>query len=248
MGHKILFAGESWTSHTIHVKGFDSFTTSKYEEGVQWIRAAFEKNGHEFIFIPGQDVSAKFPYSMEELQSYDLLILSDIGANSFLLSEKTFTQSEKVPNRLKMIQEYVKEGGSFLMIGGYLSFMGIDGKGRYHNTPIEECLPVMMQEVDDRRECPEGISPKIADKVPEVFQNIPDLFPDVLGYNQFIAKPDSRVLMKVGDDPFLVVGTYGKGKTAAYASDCSPHWAPPEFVNWDGYPVFWNNLADYLVG
>ncbi|MBP7979955.1 MAG: cytoplasmic protein, partial [Sebaldella sp.] len=27
---KILIAGESWTSHTIHIKGFDTFTTSKY--------------------------------------------------------------------------------------------------------------------------------------------------------------------------------------------------------------------------
>jgi len=27
---KTLLAGESWTSHTTHVKGFDSFTTGSY--------------------------------------------------------------------------------------------------------------------------------------------------------------------------------------------------------------------------
>ena len=35
---KILIAGESWMSHTVHVKGFDSFTTSVYEEGIEYIK------------------------------------------------------------------------------------------------------------------------------------------------------------------------------------------------------------------
>ena len=30
---RVLLAGESWTMHTIHQKGFDSFTTTAYAEG-----------------------------------------------------------------------------------------------------------------------------------------------------------------------------------------------------------------------
>ena len=30
---KILLIGESWSIHMIHSKGFDSFTSTKYEEG-----------------------------------------------------------------------------------------------------------------------------------------------------------------------------------------------------------------------
>ncbi|EFM3814459.1 hypothetical protein HB114_002917, partial [Escherichia coli] len=30
---KVLFIGESWHIHMIHSKGYDSFTSSKYEEG-----------------------------------------------------------------------------------------------------------------------------------------------------------------------------------------------------------------------
>lgn len=247
MGLKILFAGESWTSYTIHVKGFDTFTTSKYEEGVEWIRQALEKGGHEFTFIPGQKVAEEFPFSVEELSCYDVVALSDIGANTFLLSEKTFTHSLKTPNRLKVIRDYVKFGGGLLMIGGYLTFMGIDGKGRYHNTPVEDCLPVIMKNGDDRRECPEGIRPVVVQNIPEIFCNVPVQFPEVLGYNQFSAKTGSVVAMEIDGDPFLVLGTYGKGRTAAFATDCSPHWAPPEFVNWEGYPVFWNNLISYLA-
>lgn len=34
---KILFIGESWHIHMIHSKGFDSFTSSKYEEGADYL-------------------------------------------------------------------------------------------------------------------------------------------------------------------------------------------------------------------
>ena len=40
---KILLAGESWTSVTTHIKGFDIFTTSRYERlkmvDMKWIFA-----------------------------------------------------------------------------------------------------------------------------------------------------------------------------------------------------------------
>lgn len=35
---KILLAGESWTIHSIHQKGFDSFTTTTYETGTKWFK------------------------------------------------------------------------------------------------------------------------------------------------------------------------------------------------------------------
>ena len=47
---KVLFAGESWISYSRHIKGFDSFFTAKYEEGIQWIKKSIEKAGYEFCF------------------------------------------------------------------------------------------------------------------------------------------------------------------------------------------------------
>src|SRR3990172_6529599 len=43
----VLIAGESWMTHSIHVKGVDSFTTSSYEEGVGYLRAALEGGDFE---------------------------------------------------------------------------------------------------------------------------------------------------------------------------------------------------------
>ena len=41
---------------------------------------------------------------------------------------------------LPRIEEYVKRGGSFVMIGGDRSF----GEGRYTGTPIEDVLPMKI--------------------------------------------------------------------------------------------------------
>ena len=42
---KALLLGESWTTHMIHQKGFDSFTTTEYVEGGQEFAAALKSDG-----------------------------------------------------------------------------------------------------------------------------------------------------------------------------------------------------------
>ena len=89
------------------------------------------------------------------------MILSDIGANTLLLSPEVFLEGKRVPNRLELIKEYVAQGGGLVMAGGYLSYQGIYGSARFHRTPIEEVLPVSMLAIDDRIEKPEGIHPSV---------------------------------------------------------------------------------------
>ena len=43
-------------------------------------------------------------------------------------------------------------GSSLLIIGGYLSFVGIEGKARFHGTPVEAALAVTVGVHDDRAE------------------------------------------------------------------------------------------------
>lgn len=40
---KVLFIGESWHIHMIHSKGYDSFTSSKYEEGATMVTGMLEE-------------------------------------------------------------------------------------------------------------------------------------------------------------------------------------------------------------
>jgi len=246
MSKKILIAGESWMSFTTHVKGFDTFNTSVYEEGIEWIRNALTKAGYEVEFMPNHLAAENFPFEMAELKKYDAVILSDIGANTLLLPKNTFSSSQKMPNRLKLIKEYVEDGGSFCMIGGYLTFTGIDAKARYNQTEIADILPIKMLDVDDRVEVCQGIEP-VKVKEHAIFDGIPTQWPHFLGYNKTIAIPEGEVLSTIGDDPLVAIREYGKGRTAVFTSDCSPHWAPPEFVNWEYYNVFWKNLMNWLI-
>lgn len=78
------------------------------------------------------------PRTLEDLQQFDLFILSDVSALS--LSRK----------QMELYRAWVQDfGGGFLMLGGENSF----GVGGYFRTPVEQMLPVRMEH-DDRQETP----------------------------------------------------------------------------------------------
>jgi uncharacterized membrane protein len=245
---RVLIAGESWVTHSIHTKGFDSFTTTEYNEGVAWLRAALEGGGWEVTFIPNHLAAREFPLTAEALAAYDVVMLSDIGANTLLLHPDTFVRSKPLPNRLHAIRDYVRNGGGLVMIGGYLTFQGIEAKGKWANSPVEEVLPVTLFQRDDRVESPQGVVPKVGDPGHQIVKGLGEEWPALLGYNEVIAKPDAEVLVRVGGDPLLVTGTFGAGRSVAFTSDCGPHWAPPPFCDWEGYAPLWNNIASWVSG
>ncbi|MGY4690895.1 glutamine amidotransferase [Salibacterium sp. K-3] len=246
---KLLLIGESWTKHTIHVKGFDSFTTSEYEEGAGWFLDAMKKAGIEVTYIRAHEIDETFPETDEALQQFDVVCLSDIGSNSLLLSANTFNDMKRSPNRLEMIRTFVENGGGFVMVGGYLSFQGIEAKGKFRGTVIEEILPVTLEIGDDRVETPEGKYPAVQNSAHPVLKGIPSSWPHFLGYNKLTADQNSDVLLSIGEarDPFVVTGTYHNGRTLAFASDMAPHWGPPAFVEWDHYETFWQQAVHWLA-
>lgn len=248
MTKRVLIAGESWVTHSIHTKGFDSFTTTEYNEGVQWLKAALEGGGWEVTFLPNHLAARDFPQTVEDIARYDVVMLSDIGANTLLLHPDTFVRSKPLPNRLVSIRDYVKNGGGLVMIGGYLTFQGIEAKGKWAGSPVEDALPVTLYHHDDRVESPQGVVPHVGDPSHAITQGLPIEWPALLGYNEVVAKPDAEVLVRIGGDPLVVAGTYGKGRSAVFTSDCGPHWAPPPFCDWTGYAPLWNNIANWVSG
>jgi uncharacterized membrane protein len=245
---RVLIAGESWVTHSIHTKGFDSFTTTEYNEGVRWLKAALESGGWEVTFLPNHLAARDFPQTAAALAAYDVVMLSDIGANTLLLHPDTFVRSVPLPNRLTAIKDYVLNGGGLVMIGGYLTFQGIDAKGQYAGTAIEEVLPVTLSRHDDRQENPQGVVAHVGDAGHPITKGIAGEWPALLGYNEVVAKPDAEVLVRVGGDPLIAVAEFGKGRSAVFTSDCGPHWAPPPFVDWAGYAPLWNNIANWVSG
>jgi uncharacterized membrane protein len=244
---KVLLVGESWTAVTTHYKGFDSFVTGGYDTGIAYFKRAMEGWG-EWVHMPGHEAQAGFPLEMEELHGYSTIILSDIGADTFLLHPRTWVGGERTPNRLRLIEEYVRKGGGLIMAGGYMSFQGIHGWARYHDSPVEEALPVEMMPYDDRVECPEGIEAKKTTTMHPITDELPFTWPYLLGYNRLKPKKDVKVLAMVGTDPLLVAGEYGDGRVVAWASDIGPHWCPKEFAEWEGYTKLWRSMVSWAGG
>jgi uncharacterized membrane protein len=245
---RVLIAGESWVTHSIHQKGFDSFTTTTYHEGADDLRAALEDGGLVADFLPNHLAPSGFPQSAEALDAYDCVILSDIGTNTLLLHPDTFDRGCATPNRLRLLREYVERGGGLIMVGGYLTFQGIEGKGRWAGTEVEAVLPVTLQPNDDRMERPEGVSPRLVAQHHPTARGLPRDWPPVLGYNQVALKPGATLVATVDDDVLLACGTAGRGRAIAYTTDCGPHWCPPEFVAWEGYARLWRQMVDWAGG
>ena len=241
----VLLVGESWNMFTTEFKGFNNFTFGYYEEAFRPFATALEGFAR-LTHIPAHLAATKFPLTLDAIKDYDVILFSDIGADTLLLHPDTFLKSQVLPNRLRLIQQYVNQGGGFAMIGGYMSFGGFEGKAHYHATPIEEILPVEIAPYDDRVEAPEGIQPVPTKPIHPIIRGVTGQWPVLLGYNRLKAKPRSEILLKVDKHPLLVVGDYGKGRTAAFSSDMSSHWGSHEFVTWRLYGRFWQQFIAWL--
>jgi uncharacterized membrane protein len=231
-----------------HIKGFDTFTTVVYEEGVDALRDALVASGHEVTFMPNHVAATDFPHTVGELRPWDVVMLSDIGSNTLLVPPATFARFESRPNRLAALRDWTRDGGGLAMIGGYLSFQGIEGKANYGGTPLAEVLPVVLEPGDDRVESPDDGTPRLTGVAHPVVDGLRERWPAILGYQRVAPKPEASVLALVDGHPLVVVGEPWSGRTLAYTSDVGPHWAPPEFLAWDGYRRFWDQAVRWLAG
>ena len=245
---KALLVGEAWQTIQFDIKGFDFFSRSSYHEAIEPLQNALESADIDTEFIPTPRAAREFPSSADEIAAYDVIVLSDIGFNTLALPPATFDDFEQVPNRLQLIEDFVEAGGGLIMIGGYLSFQGFNGKARYKDTPVESALPVTMQSYDDRVERSDGVVPIVTDSSHEVVAQLPEEWPALLGYNRVVSDDDANELVRVDDDPLVVVGEHGDGRSAAFTSDCAPHWGAPGFTDWEHYDEFWANLVDWVSG
>ncbi|WOP18650.1 glutamine amidotransferase [Raineyella sp. LH-20] len=245
---RILIAGESWITTTTHAKGVDEFTVHSYAEGVGQLKAALESGGHDVIHMPAHRVPTDFPETQAALAHYDLVILSDIGANSLQLAPSVFEGAQPGGDRIENLASWVESGGALLMIGGYLSFSGFQARGAYAETVLPRVLPVELLPTDDRVERPAGVVADVLDPGHPALGGAGTEWPALLGYNRVRAKDGTRILATLDADPLVVVGEAGRGRTAVFTSDCSPHWAPLSFCEaWPGYACLFTGLVDWLT-
>lgn len=249
---RILLVGESWVSSAVHTKGFDAFGSATYHTGSGPLIKAMEGTEFEITHMTAHAAPEALPLTLEGLREWDAIILSDIGANSLLLHPDVWVHSKTVANRLVLLHDYVEQGGGLMMVGGYLTFQGINASGRWRNTPVERTLPVRCHPWDDRIEVPEGTRAIIDAPADPLLAGMPEgEWPPLLGLNEVTMAPGARLIASAetaqGTHPLLAATTYGEGRTMAWMSDMSPHWLPTEFSDWPGYRQMWINALTWLA-
>ena len=157
-------------------------------------------------------------------KDYGLIILSDYPSGNF------------PAGALDKIALKVEQGTSLLMIGGWESFHGLIGN--YHTSTLAPVLPVECLKEDDRLNWCQGLVPEVVSQHP-ILKGLPwDQPPLVCGCNRVKEKKEATVVLglrrlridkgRLALDPeslpFLVTGTYGKGRTGAVTTDFAPHW------------------------
>jgi uncharacterized membrane protein len=244
---RVLVIGESWFVHSIHQKGFDAFTSSEYEEGGGVFLEALRSRGHDVAYVPSHMFASQPLDTADAWDAYDVVVISDVGANTFQLPPATFKSSIPTPDRIELIRARVERGGGLLMVGGYLTFTGIDAKARWGSTSLAQVLPVTMLDRDDRVELPAGANPEVLATTHKIVAGLGPRWPALLGLNEVRAKDEAEVIATCGGHPLLVVGKYGQGRSAAFTSDVAPHWAPPGFLAWEGYASLYDQIVTWLA-
>ena len=251
---RVLLVGESWVSAGTHFKGFDQFGSVTFHVGATRFLAGMAGGDLQVTHMTAHDAAGDFPSSLEALSQYDVLILSDVGANTLLLHPDVWLRGERAPNRLRLIEAWTRQGGGLIMIGGYLSFQGIDGRARWHKTTVEQALPVTCLPIDDRVEIPEGCTPVVTAPDHPILAGLPDDWPYLLGVNEVTVKDGgmAEVILRLPEEqrglPLLVAGRHGEGRSLAWTSDMSEHWLPPAFLAWPGYDRLFGNMIAWAAG
>lgn len=232
---RVLLAGESWISEATHFKGFDSFTSVTFHTGADDFIEALAREAIVVEQMYAHDVPNRFPGTLEALAAFDVVILSDIGANSFYLSQDTWNHGRPGTDRLKLLGDWVRAGGGLMMAGGYMSFQGFQARANFARSPLADVLPVVMSDYDDRVECPEGVRPALARPDHPIGAAWRGSAPAILGYNRVTAKPEATVVATVGSDVLIAAADVGKGRSLVWTTDIGPHWCPVELTRWDGF-------------
>lgn len=165
--------------------------------------------------------------------------MASVPRRLFILSDYPSTNMPPAVQEtvLKQVRDH---GAGLLMIGGWESYHGHGGS--WDGSPIAEALPVEISSEDDRINCDqpalliESEKHAITDGLPWDVRP-----PTVGGFNRTISKPGSATVLMVQrfqatfergrfnftpleQDPMLVLGVYGRGRTAALMTDLAPHW------------------------
>ena len=188
------------------------------------------------------------------LERSSCVVVSDVEAKCFHLYPNFFDRAKRdqqvvtFPDRLDLMKDWIQKGGGMMMLGGWLSFSGVQGRGGWGRSRMGAMLPVECLATEDLVESSAGFTAEVLQPEHPVVKDLPwAQFPPIFGYNEVKARPDSEVLVRVKEtgDPLVVAGRHGQGRILLYLSDPAPHWGI-NFELWEGYDGFWQQALNWV--
>ncbi len=157
-----------------------------------------------------------YPETLEDLTMFDVVVLDNIHAVHL------------GPRRRALLNEYVKAGGSLMVMGGYFNLsLGAD-----HNTALAQALPVRIRRYDDVHRDNRGLRLR---PVAESFFDKGIVWDPPAHAYMVDTSPltdDATVLLCADEHPAIVARRYGQGRIITVM--INPHGAPG-----DGTTPYW---------
>jgi len=205
-----------------------------------------------YQWIPA-DTASRWPYDFGDWfqqNEFDIYIIGDLDASA--LGDR----------QMQQLAETVAAGAGLLTLGGFQTY----GAGGYADSPLAEVIPVEMDAGrrrglggEDREDRPDQL-PGPLEVLPARDHPVTELggdasanpwqtLPPLLGANRLVGPkvaPGVTVLLESPEEePLLVVGEYGAGRTAALALDSTYRWRREGFQ--DAHRRFWRQLMLWLL-
>lgn len=200
-----------------------------------------------------QDTSQRWPIDLNdwfEPGKFDIYIIGDLDADAI------------GDQQLQQLADAVAAGAGLVTLGGFQTY----GPGGYADSPLAEVMPVRMNPALRRRGAPSGedapgqitgplpIRLARSHPVTELGEGDPSAvwqgLPELPGANRLVGPkpvPGVQVLLETPEeDPLLVIGEYGRGRTAAVAFDSTWRWWRAGFD--EQHRQFWRQLVLWLLG
>jgi uncharacterized membrane protein len=229
--------------------------TAKAEKNLTLVSALRSADGKFYRqgVESGSELTTGFPTTVEELFTYQGVILGSIEANFFNYDQ------------LKNIEQFAaRRGGGVMAIGGSRAF----DAGKYAQTPIADMLPVVLNDLVEETETmvvqnykavltargrthavtrldeDRTKSAKIWDELPLI--SIPEILTGT--------KPGATVILEARNTadkgrnlPLLVEQRYGRGRTLAFTTNDSWRWRMEVPSQNNYHETFWRQLLRYIV-
>lgn len=212
----------------------------------------------DLVVAPSRELSL-IPFPAEELftqvlDSFDLVIFQNFDYRPYDSSYLRFAYY------LENVRKFVTEtGGGFLMVGGDLAF----SHGGYDHTPIEDILPVELDEEGDSIDTDyfrltltaQGLTHPVTTLEYDEARNrhVWEEFPELDGFNIISNVKQGAVTLGVHPQhkrPILAVRDVGKGRTMALLTDGSWKWNFLSVAKGGSnrhYMRFWRNAVRWLI-